>query len=487
MTKRIVSFESLGGVGDGNSHTGAGTDNAEAFERCVSFGEMGYRVVFPAGKTFKTTRSIIVHNMDWLGDMTNPPTIFGWFDGAGSPVITRNKVESRKSALIHGIRFHRCGPHPEHGIVVDNMASFDFDGWVSAISADDESVRGGAIGVSPFEPAHRPSSNVKVKARISNSANFGIQFGNVTNGTIQVFAQNCMREVIGIEPYCLGIIDLASDDISGDRIAARNHKLSTGHPLIYTALGEGESIEGLPRANYWFAIVLDKDSIQLAESEDDAAAGKPVRLGSVPPGLHRLYVCGVADTISILPSRINNINPPTENVVRSLDGVIVLTATSGGYVRNIDTGTVVVSDIENRAAGYCVSLLGLWGVTLSGLDLRGGRIGGIRVGRGALGGLRGRDGTSINPPRLILLLPRNILVTDNQVVDFPTFGINALDGGTTVTDNFVSSHAKNAVGIRTAPPSVPRTARASKETTDSNRVIVPNGDAYRVSDPEQRD
>jgi len=491
--KKTINFEELGGIGDGDASTGSGTDNAKAFELCLAHGEDGYQVIFPAGKVFKTTKPIPIHDMDWIGDMNNPPTIFGWFSSAGNPIIGRNKTSAKKCASIRGIRFHRCGPHPEHGIIVDNMRSFNFDGWVSAIVANDGHVLGGAIGVSPFQPAHRPSSNVSVKARISNSANFGVQFGNVSDGSIQVFAQNCMREVIGIEPYCRGFVDFKARDVYDDIIHATDHGLSNAQPLIYAAIGEGGTVEGFPRSNYWFAIVVDKNSIRIAASEQDAAAGNNVKLGAVPDGIHRLYICGVAERIRILPSRINNLNPPTQRVTRSLDGVVVLTATSAGYAKDIDTGSVVVSDIGNRAAGYCVTLLGLWGITISGFDLRGGRIGGIRVGRGTLGGLRDDDGVPINPPRVTRILPQDILVKNNTVRDFARYGVNVLDGGAKVIANVVSSQAKNARGISTtghasASASASASARTmSTSLIEDNKVAVPRGTRYGRSDPDQRD
>lgn len=482
MASKVIDFESLGGVGDGNIITGSGTDNAAAFARAVDYGEQGYQVIFPAAKVFRTSRTIPVHEMDWKGDMANPPIIFGWFANRGNPIIGRSRSPERKHASISGIRFHRCGPNPEHGIIVDNMASFDFDGWVTAIYAADGHVRGGAIGVSPFQPAHRPSSHVNVKARISNAANFGVQFGNVSDASVQVFAENCIREVIGIEPYCLGVLDFNTVDVSGDSITLHKHGLAPGHPLIYVPLTADEPITGLPVANYWFAVVDDENTIRLAASERDAASGNVVRLGEVPAGLHRVYICGVAERIAFLPSRINNINPPTQNVTRSLDGVVVLTATSGGYVRDIDTGHVTISDIDNRAAGYCVTLLGLWNIKISGFSLTGGRIGGIRVGRGTLGGLRGADGSPINPPKITRLLPRGISVEDNRITGFPVHGINVLDSEATILGNVISTRSKTATGI-----SIPQRSGKAAHSGTANKVSVPNGEAYGSPQPGQRD
>ncbi len=387
----------------------------------------------------------MVHDMNWIGDLADPPTIFGWFPLKGRRIIGRNPSPERKAASIVGIRFHRCGPNPEHGILIDNMRSFNFDGWVTAMAAEDATVGGGAIGVSSFQPEHRPSANVTVKARMTNSANFGVQYGNVSGGTVQVFAENCMREVIGIEPYCLGHFDFSQADVEGDSITLPGHGLQAGHPLIYgrmTAAG----VEGLPIANYWFVIVVDQDTIRLAASEADAAASRQVRLGDIPAGAHRLFTCGITQDIRVLPSTINNLNPPIERFINDADGVLVFTATSGGYARNVDTGTIRISDFSNRAPGYCVSWLGLWGLTLSGLDIRGGRVGGIRVGRGKLNGLRNSAGASIDPLVATMLIPRGT-VEGNIVRDFPKRGITVVEGNVMVKSNRIASGSIGAVGI----------------------------------------
>lgn len=440
-----VTFESLGGVGDGDYLTGSGTDNAEAFSRALHAGEEGLAVRFASGKVYKTTRQIMVHDMNWVGDLGNPPTIFGWFPSKGRRIIGRNPSPEKKAASIVGIRLHRCGPNPEHGILIDNMRSFNFDGWVTAMTAEDAVVGGGAIGISPFQPEHRPSSNVTVKARMSNSANFGVQYGNVSGGTVQVFAENCMREVIGIEPYCLGHHDFSHEAVDDDSITLPGHGLQAGHPLIYGRMTSA-AVEGLPVANYWYVIVVDEDTVRLAATEADAAASRHVRLGKVPEGSHRLFTCGIAQDIRVLPSTVNNLNPPIERFINDADGVLVFTATSGGYVRNIDTGTVRISDFSNRAPGYCVSWLGLWGLTLSGLDIRGGRVGGIRVGRGKLNGLRNSAGASIDPLVPTMLIPKGT-IEGNSVRDFPRRGITVVEGTVIIRSNRITSSSIGAVGI----------------------------------------
>src|SRR3546814_13461380 len=66
-------------VGDGDYLTGAGTDNAAAFALAKLAGEAGYAVKFATGAQYKTTETIRVHNMRWLGDGDCTPIIFGWF------------------------------------------------------------------------------------------------------------------------------------------------------------------------------------------------------------------------------------------------------------------------------------------------------------------------------------------------------------------------------------------------------------------------
>lgn len=443
-----ISFESLGGVGDGNLITGEGTDNAEAFARATKAGEEGHSVLFARGKIYKTTRQIMIHNMSWVGDLSQPPIIFGWFSTGGKRIIGRNPASDRKAASLVGLRLHRCGPHPEHGILIDNMRSFNFDGWVTAIAAGDTVVSGGAIGVSSFQPEHRPSSNVTVKARLTNSANFGVQYGNVNGGTLQVMAENCMREVIGIEPYCVGTFDFTQDDVKDDVITLPRHGMQTGWPMIYGLMDAKAAVEGLPRANYWFVIAMDQDRVRLATSESDAAAGKGVTLGRIPSGKHRLFKCGITENIRVLPSVVNNLNPPIERFINDADGVLVFTATSGGYARNIDTGSIRINDFNNRAPGYCVSWLGLWDFTLSGLDIRGGRLGGIRVGRGMLNGIRDAKGASLDPTVPALLIPKG-RVERNVIRDFPRRGISLVEGDVVITSNRVLSASVDAVGIST--------------------------------------
>lgn len=473
---KIIPFEQFGGVGDGDIHTGAGTDNANAFDLAVKAGESGDSVEFAKGKQYKTTRQIPIHNMIWKGDMADPPVIFGWFTSRGKRIIGRSREQEMKKASISGLRFHRCGPHAEHGILIDNMAAFDFDGWITASAAADGEIRGGAIGVSAFQPNNRPSKNVTVKARLSNSANFGVQYGNVSDGSIQVIAENCVREVIGIEPYCLGCKDFTAAQVDSDSIQLIGHGLATAHPLIYARMDAKEGVEGLPHANYWFVIVVDSDHIRLASSKEDAIAGKAAQLGRVPLGTHRLFTCGVTKNITIHDSIINNLNPPTESWARGLDGVVVFTATSGGYVENIEIKNVKIRDFANRAPGYCVSWLGLWDLDITGFELYGGRIGGVRVGKGTLNGLRNSSGELITPKTPTVVTPRGGSVRGNVIRDFPRYGISVLAGTAVVRDNRGSSAAKGSVGFDSLR------SQGSQLATEQggNNFTVPNGLPYRA-------
>src|SRR3546814_15002131 len=81
--------------------------------------------------------------MRWLGDGDCTPIIFGWFAAAGGKIISWSQDDDAKSASIDGLTFWRCGPHPEHGIVIDNMSAFRFRGRVLVVQNSDGGDRKG--------------------------------------------------------------------------------------------------------------------------------------------------------------------------------------------------------------------------------------------------------------------------------------------------------------------------------------------------------
>src|SRR3546814_7100443 len=99
---------------------------------------------------------------DWSSDVCSSDLIFGWFAAAGGKIISWSQDDDAKSASIDGLTFWRCGPHPEHGIVIDNMSAFRFRGRVLAVQNSD----GGAIGISAFR-SEEHTSELQSLMRIS--------------------------------------------------------------------------------------------------------------------------------------------------------------------------------------------------------------------------------------------------------------------------------------------------------------------------------
>jgi len=346
--KKEISFEAIGGIGDGDPKTGNGSDNADAFRTAQLFGEKGYKIIFGKNKAYKTTEQIPIHNMHWIGDANNSPIIFGWFRAPGKKIIGRSKSENPCSATIDGLSFFRCGPHAEHGIVVDNMASFYFNGVVDGVPG----AQGGAIGVSPFYPERRPSKNCHISAKIKNSGDYGVQFGAVQGGSIRVDAEDCYREVIGIEPIIRGVIKFEKN--TGDRIFSPHHGLATGDPLIYYA-NNSKSILN-PADPHLFAVVFDENSFGVALNSDLAAKGEFISLG-LGMGEQWMIRCATVENIDIKDSIIRDYGSQKPSLYANTTGYVVFTGNSGGYMKNISVSSLNIICKKRNSAKATIGIL----------------------------------------------------------------------------------------------------------------------------------
>src|SRR3546814_17142139 len=106
---------------------------------------------------------------DWSSDVCSSDLIFGWFAAAGGKIISWSQDDDAKSASIDGLTFWRCGPHPEHGIVIDNLSAFRFRGRVLAV----QNSVGGATGISAFYDTRRPSPKVSIDAIVEPRGAYG--------------------------------------------------------------------------------------------------------------------------------------------------------------------------------------------------------------------------------------------------------------------------------------------------------------------------
>jgi hypothetical protein len=414
----VIDFEALGGVGDGDLSTGRGTDNASAFARAEAMAQQGYGVKFKSKSCYKTTKQINVHNMYWIGDEISSPIIFSWFSEKGQKIIGRSNQKSQLSVCIIGLTFHRCGPFAEHGIVVDNIDRLYLD---IAVTSEPGS-QGGAIGISPFFPENRHSRNCFIKARITNSGDYGVQFGSVSGAIVDVTANDCYREVIGIEPIVFGSLLIKFHHASDGKIFLPNLEFSTGDPILYC---RGSVSRGpLKPGNHYFIIRNDDSSVSLADSRLSAINGSRLNLEDVD-GEHYFARAGVVEHVVIRNASIVDNYAKKPTMYANTKGYIVITGNSGGYVEDINIEKIYIEGNQRYPTGKSfgiyvegVSDLLLDNIKINGCDDA------IVVSDGWLNGMFDEHGKPIHVENgYAKILSKNVSVVSPDLVNFRESGV----------------------------------------------------------------
>lgn len=437
----IIEFEELGGVGDGDPDTGKGTDNARAFARAEAMAQQGYGIKFKPKAFYKTTEQINIHSMYWIGDDTFSPVIFGWFSEKGKKIIGRSTKKEPVSVCILGLTFHRCGPFAEHGIVVDNIKRLYFDGAVTS----QPGAQGGAIGVSPFFPENRHSRNCFIKAKINNSGDFGVQLGSVSGAQLDVFATDCYREVIGIEPIVHGTIIIDKKNIVGENIDFPDTDLSNGEPLLYCR-GTGSGGPLIPGKHY-FVIKNVNHSISLADSAASCFEGRKLDL-KLLDGLHYFARSAIVEDISIRANIIDNrAKKPT--LYANTMGYVILTGNSGGYMKNINVDNIYIdgSHVYSKGKSVGVYVQGVGNLILRNIKIRG-CDDAIVVSDGWLNGMFDEYGNKIRIQNgYAKLSSNNVLIIDPDLIDFRSHGVLLKGAGGTLHGGRFSSSAKDVKAV----------------------------------------
>jgi len=427
----MIEFEALGGVGDGDPSTGRGTDNASAFARAEVIAQQGYGVKFRSRACYKTTKQINLHNMYWIGDKISSPIIFGWFSEKGQKIIGRSRQKNQLSACIMGLTFHRCGPFAEHGIVVDNIEKLYLDIAVTS----EPGAQGGAIGISPFFPENRHSRNCFIKARITNSGDYGVQLGSVSGAIIDVFAHDCYREVVGIEPIVFGSLKVEFHNISGNRILLPGLDLSNGDPVLYCS-GTGSRGPLIP-GNHYFIIRNYDQSVSLAESRLSAISGFRLNLDKVD-GEHYFAKAAIVESITIRNANIVDNFAKKPTMYANTKGYIVITGNSGGYMEDISIGKIYIEGNQRYSKGksFGVYVQGARNLLLADVKING-CDDAIVVGDGWLNGMFDEYGRPIHVETgYARISSKNVSVVNPHLTNFRENGVlfrgngGSLNGGT---------------------------------------------------------
>ena len=314
-------------------------------------------------------------------------------------------------------------------------------GSVSALS-----ITNGGLNYS-FATGVRPSKHVNTTAFVSYGGNFGVQYGNVYAGSINLDCYYCYREGVGIEPYMLFHVPITS--YSGGAIPwltvdSRAGQLNTGDPLIYwNGLSSGETgdISGLLNGRTYFAIpVSSSNSVQLAASPEDAIAGIAIPIGSGTVSGQYLIHAGTAANIEVSSRHYSK---DSTTALGSNTGQIIITATSLGYSRNISIHDCK-STLFNTVAGSAnLSVFGAQGVAVKNCMLTGALGSGIDIEAGYGNSTRDASGLFTSQvPRL-----PQVDVAGNIVLSFGVAGIYAADGTNWIHDNYTQSTTANAYGV----------------------------------------
>jgi hypothetical protein len=395
----IVAIEELGGAGDYNPVTKTGTNNDAAFALAAA---LGVRVQLRPGGRYMTKKTIRPWDrMAIIGDAGYTAAIYGNFDVPagggyhGQRVIGSNTAVQTvfRNIVLWGFAIYRDGPAPEHGVLLDNFDGLFVDIDIFATSPP----AGGAFGASAFYPECRPSKNAFVRLnRVSLGGNFALQFGNIDGGTMQIGrASECHREVLGLEPYALGKYRFQVASVSSDTINWPNHGLQTGAPLIYSREG-ATALTGLAaKSNYWFAVVIDANTVKIANSKSQAIAGVTVAIGTAANAgdWHAFIVCGVLRNVTVLGSNI-----ATNDVISggSGTGTIIITATSGGYSEGVSIQPFSIIERNPSSGSIGIGIFGATNFVIQGMTCIGQKLAAIRAGSGTVNTISNATG-SINP------------------------------------------------------------------------------------------
>jgi len=452
----FITLEQFGAVGDYDPDTGIGTNNTPAIA-AIKSANLGLQVKVKSNAKYKITDSIDLYSgMNWEGDFTCE--FYPDFSVAGKKMI-ETPDSLHKDVSIKGITLVRIGNNAEHGAVIDALEDAYFH--VRVIS--DGTSLGGAFGVSPFYPINRPSKNVNALIEVVKGGNFGLQYGNVSGGSMEVISLDTQREVLGLEPYTLGKADFTS--ITANQITYTAHGMISGDPILYSAQGN-TVISGLTNGDFYFAIVIDANTIKLAKTTEQAWDGTAITLGSVT-GTQRIYRAGLLENIIVKGVRNKTRDLPSAG---SLTGVTIVTATSGGYHRNISISGLN-KDLNNPTSGtQNVNVMGARNIRISGCNLLGGTSS-LQVTRGYLQDVRDSTG-DIDPTPALEILP-DVEISNNQILGASVKGIAIEYGRAVVKNNIVKSGRTGAIGIYMSAAAESRGSRAENNIAD-----IPNGQAF---------
>lgn len=454
-----LPIEYFGAVGDYDPTTLLGTDCTTAF---LTAKAAGVPIRLGRNKKYLITDTIQAwSSMDIYGDDSYSPAIYCKFPSSGKLFIASPLTGGRLSNVsLRGFTIARIGTHAEHGILIDNVDGLFLD--IRIIS--DGSALGGALGVSAFYPYNRPSTNCYSKLLCEKGGNFALQYGNVDGGSMQVFSKDTMREVIGIEPYTLGKYDFTTS--AADSLTLTAHGLTTGYPLIYSRQNN-TAIAGFGRANYYFAIVVDANTIKLAETREDALAGISKTIGSFS-GTHRLYKCGIARNIEVLPS---SISVGDVAAAGSATGVVILAAASGGYHERVVVRGVDVVERNPTSGSYSFSVFGAQNATIENCSAVGSKTDAFCVTHAYLNNVSDSTG-DISPTGGLELLP-DVRIFNVTGLQFNGSGVKVYFGKAIVEDCYLKSNVSGVTGI-----SISADSEGSKGARARyNTINVPNGTA----------
>ena len=458
-----VPIEVFGAVGDYNPETLTGTDCSPAFALAKA---AGVRVQLKKYAKYMITEGIEVFSgMDIYGDEAYSPEIYPKFSAPGMIMLFTNLevAEVQKDISLRGFTLVRIGSNAEHGAVIDNVDNLNVD--LKVIS--DGSALGGAFGVSPFYPGNRPSTNCYCKIQGTYGGNFMLQYGNVDTGTMEVIAKDSMREVIGIEPYVLAKYDITQVDVSANKITIANHDLVTGHPLIYSHQGKSAIPEMASRANYWFAIKVDDNTIKIANSKEEALAGKNITLSAFID-THRLYKCGVARNITVKPSSIDTGDVPYAG---SLTGQVIMAATSGGYHEGINISKVSAIERNPTSGSSGLTIYGAKNIQVDDFVAVGHKTSSIHVTRGFLHSIS--DSTGDISPSISIELHPDVVINNPNCSQFLLNGIYNDYGIMRLTGGYASSKVATSSGLYISATSDAVGSRAIGFVVDTPNATTP--------------
>ncbi len=328
----------------------------------------------------------------------------------------------------------------------------------------DGTALGGAFGVSAFYPENRPSNNCNVKAVVEYGGNFGLQFGNVDGGSMEVDSSNTMREVIGVEPYALKRFNFVQSDVSADTITLIGHGLSTGDALLYANLGN-PSIAALNRPDYWFAIVITANSIKLSNSKELALIGQATSLAAFT-GTHALLKCGMARDIKIKQSRVSCGDIAAAG---SLTGLVVLTASSGGYLEGITIDSISAVERNPTSGSHGLAIFGAHNIMVNDFISIGSKQTGVFVDSATVNSITDATG-NITPSPAINCRPVNVEINNPMVREFNAVGVRIRNGSAVVNSPYVASAITGAIGLQLEANATDLGSRMLNGTAN-----VPNG------------